>query len=152
MDENFTMDDLTLEEKRTWAAAAIMIVTLIVYVGIITVRHFQPGPLIEISWVAPMTWTFGLSGAASLAAIGIIGLRTPKSARKKDVRDADIERFGNTVSHAFVVMGGLAALILLLIDVDRFWIAHTLFYAFMVSGILGSFAKIAAYREGIEQL
>jgi hypothetical protein len=152
MTEPFTADDMSLEEKRTWAGAGIIVVAFLAYLGIITVRGLQAGPLIEVSWVAPMAWTLGIAAAASFLAIGLLGLRTPKAARKKDVRDDEIERFGDQVGQAFAVMGGLAALILLMIDVDRFWAAHSLFFGFMLSGILGSFAKLAAYREGIDSL
>lgn len=144
--------EVSVEEKRTGAAAIIMVASFLVYQTLIIVRSAAPGPLIEISWVAPMAWTMGISGLLSIAANVLIGIGRPKKARKRDVRDRDIERFGNTVAHAFVVIGGLVALVLLLIDVDRFWVTHALYYGFMVSGILGSFAKLGAYREGIQEL
>lgn len=152
MSEPFTTDDMSLEEKRTWAVAGIMLVAFLTYIAIITVRGFQPGPLIEVSWVAPMAWTFGLTAAVSFLAIAIIGQRIPKSERRKDIRDEQFEQFGNAVGNGFFGIGGIAALVLLMIGVDRFWIANTLFLAMMLSGILGSFAKLGAYREGIESL
>ena len=49
-----------------------------------------------------------------------------------------------------VVVGGVAVLIMAMAEVDYFWIADAIYLAFVLSGILGSAAKLVAYRRGFQ--
>lgn len=49
------------------------------------------------------------------------------------------------------MIGAVAALLMAMAELDHFWIANTIYLAFVLSAILGSMAKIAAYREGFQQ-
>ncbi|MFD0568152.1 hypothetical protein ACFQ0T_01255 [Kitasatospora gansuensis] len=49
-----------------------------------------------------------------------------------------------------MVIGSIVGLILAMTEQDRFWIANAIYLAFVLSAILGSAAKIAAYRVGFQ--
>jgi hypothetical protein len=66
----------------------------------------------------------------------------------KDQRDRDIYRLGEYTGQSFVVIGGLAGLILAMLRVDTFWIANAIYLCFVLSALLGSMAKIGLYRFG----
>lgn len=48
------------------------------------------------------------------------------------------------------MIGALAALVLALAEADHFWIANVIYLAFALSAVLGSVAKIFAYRRGFQ--
>ena len=70
------------------------------------------------------------------------------SGGKVDQRDREIDRFGDHIGQSFVVVGGTTALLLALLEVDYFWIANAIYLCFVLSALLGSTAKIFAYRKG----
>lgn len=47
-------------------------------------------------------------------------------------------------------MGGVAALLMAMAEWDHFWIANVIYLAFVLSAMLGSVAKIVAYRRGFQ--
>jgi hypothetical protein len=51
---------------------------------------------------------------------------------------------------SFVVVGGVAALLLAMTAADHFWIANVIYLTFVLSAVLGSVAKIVAYRRGFQ--
>jgi cell division protein FtsW (lipid II flippase) len=71
-------------------------------------------------------------------------------AYKMDQRDREINRFGEYIGQSFVVIGGVAALILSMAEFDHFWIANAVYLAFVLSALLGSTAKVIAYRRGFQ--
>ena len=62
----------------------------------------------------------------------------------------EIYRFGEHIGQSFLVVGGVAALIMAMAEWDHFWIANVIYLAFVLSAILGSVAKIVAYRRGFQ--
>ncbi|MFD9127610.1 hypothetical protein ACFV0G_23070, partial [Kitasatospora sp. NPDC059571] len=68
--------------------------------------------------------------------------------RHKDQRDREIHRFGEYIGQSFLVIGGVAALVMAMAEVDYFWIANAAYLAFVLSALMSSAAKIAAYRRG----
>jgi hypothetical protein len=80
----------------------------------------------------------------------IAGTFSPADAGSRDERDRQISRLGEYIGQSFLVIGGVGALILAMIDVDQFWIANVIYLAFALSSILGSATKIIAYRRGFQ--
>jgi hypothetical protein len=107
-------------------------------------------PLTEVSYVAPLLWTVGASIAASIALHAVMGISSPRDAGRKDQRDKEIYRFGEYIGQSFVVIGGVAALLMAIAELDHFWIANVIYLTFVLSAILGSVAKIVAYRRGFQ--
>ena len=64
-------------------------------------------------------------------------------------RDREIARFSTHAGQAFLVIGGLAALLMAMAEWDWFWIANTLYLGFALSGILEGTTKVVSYRRGL---
>ncbi|MEO8284187.1 MAG: hypothetical protein ABI568_12425 [Pseudarthrobacter sp.] len=84
---------------------------------------------------------------ASIALHAVVGIFSPRDAGKKDQRDREI---GEYMGQSFVVIGGVAALPMAMAEWEHFWIANVLYLTFVLSAILGSAAKIVAYRRGFQ--
>jgi len=107
-------------------------------------------PLTEVSYVSTLLWTIGAAIAASIVLHIVVAIASPKDADKKDQRDREINRFGEYTGQSFVVIGGVAALGMSMVELSHFWIANVIYLAFVLSSILGSAAKIVAYRRGFQ--
>ena len=137
---------MSYEEKSAWVMGVLAVAALAVYAAI-TLGQAADLPLTETPYVPTMLWTIGGSIIASI--VIHIGIGMTSRNRKKDQRDREFYRFGETVGHGFLVAGALAALVMALLEWDYFWIANVLFLAFILSAIVAAIAKIVAYRRGI---
>ncbi|WP_410670868.1 hypothetical protein [Amycolatopsis sp. cmx-4-68] len=143
----FYLDEVTHEEKRAWILGFAAIASYAVYLVLVLGRA-GGRPLAEVPYVATLLWTVGASIAASIV-LSILAAMLSKDAGK-DQRDREIGRFGEYVGHSFVVLGAVAALLLAMAEVPHFWIANAVYLAFTLSAILGSTARIFAYRRGFQ--
>jgi len=137
---------VSYEEKSAWVMGLLAVAALAVYASI-TLGQAVTVPLAETPYVPTMLWTIGGSIVASI--VLHIGIGMTSRDHKKDQRDREIYRFGETVGHGFLVIGALAALVMAMFEWDWFWIANVLFLAFILSAVAASIAKIVAYRRGI---
>lgn len=133
------------EEKSAWIMILVSVVTYAIYVAVIAMR-IGDTPISEVEYVAPLLWTIGASIVVAIVLNIAVGIASPKDAGKKDQRDREIDRFGEHVGQSFLVLGGLGALVMAMAELDYFWIANTLYLGFFLSAVLGSMAKISAYR------
>ncbi|MGV8896734.1 MAG: hypothetical protein ACOH10_14575 [Rhodoglobus sp.] len=139
---------MAFEEKSAWIMGIIAVVAYSTY-AIIMVDLGRTVPLPEVDYVPVMLWTIGASIVVSILLHIAIGLDSRKDAGKKDQRDRQIYRMGEYIGQSFVVIGGITAMIMAMLAVPHFWIANTLYLAFILSAILGTAAKLAAYRRGM---
>jgi hypothetical protein len=139
---------MSFEEKNTWLYALITVVAFGAYAATILGRAAD-GPLDEVPYVGAMLWTIGAAIVASIVGRIATAVIWPKDADKRDQRDKEINRFGEYIGQSFVVIGGVAAIVLAMAEVDHFWIANAVYLAFVLSALLGSTAKIVAYRRGL---
>ena len=137
---------MSYEEKSAWVMGVLAVAALAVYAAI-TLGQAADVPLTETPYVPTMLWTIG--GSIITSIVIHIGIGMTSRNRKKDQRDREFYRFGETVGHGFLVAGALAALVMALLEWDYFWIANVLFLAFILSAIVAAIAKIVAYRRGI---
>jgi hypothetical protein len=132
----------------------MMVVSALAYVVyvVLVVTNLQD-PVSDTPYVVPLLGTIGGSVAATvLAEIGfaVSARREGKAALRTDERDRDIDRFGNHVGQAFIVIGAIAALIMAVLQWPYFWIANVIYLAFVLSAVLGSAARLAAYRQSFQ--
>lgn len=139
---------MTVEEKRAWIMAAVSPAAFAVYAAIILVRA-GGAPLRDVPYVSTLLWTIGVSIVVSIVLHIAAAITSDADANKKDVRDREIYRFGDTVGQVFIFLGAVAAMGLAMAEVSHFWITHVIYLGFAVGTCLGALAKIAAYREGI---
>jgi hypothetical protein len=138
------------EEKRAWIMAVVTVASYAVYLVIILARA-EGTELAQVSYVSTMLWTIAASITASILLNILVGTASPKGAKKKDLRDREINRLGEYIGQSFVVIGGVTVLIMAMAKVDYFWIANAIYLAFALSSVLGSVTKLVAYRRGFQK-
>lgn len=143
---------MAYEERNAWSGLIVGVFVISAYV-VIVLRAAAGRAVTEVDWLPPMLWTIGLGIVATIAISivwGIIaGAKDPDGVGKSDVRDRDISRMGSRVEQAFVVIAGLGVIALCAVGADVFWIANTMFAGFAVSAMVGSVARVVAYRRGL---
>jgi hypothetical protein len=144
---------VSYEEKNTWVFAVLAPVGYLVYLVLLFTRA-GGGPLEQTDYVPAMLGT--ILGAIVVGILGgiVVGIATGiasggKDAGKSDQRDKQINRFGEYIGSAFLVIGALGALVLAWFEAPHFWIANALYLAFVLQAILSSIAKLVAYRRGL---
>ncbi|MEU6214080.1 hypothetical protein ABZ891_29810 [Streptomyces sp. NPDC047023] len=140
---------MAVEEKRAWIMIVVTLASYGTYLAVVLGRSGGE-PLTEVPYAAALLWTVGAAIVASIALHITVALLTPEEDRTRDQRDREISRFGEHVGQSFTAIGGVAALVLAMTEADRFWIANAVYLAFVLSALLGSMAKIAAYRVGFQ--
>lgn len=140
---------MSLEERNAWMMLVVAVGGLVVYAALV-VAAAAGGPLVDVNYQPLMLWVIGIS-----IVIGIIGaivnsIRANLAGEHEaDERDRDIARFGTSVSQAFLIIGGLAGMLMAMAEWDWFWIANVIYLGFALSGILEGVAKVVAYRRGL---
>ncbi len=151
---------MSFEEKSAWLHGVISVIAYIVYLAIVLpmlggsglgTSGLSTDGHSSVAYELPLLAT--IVGAIVAAIIGSIALAasSPRSAGQKDQRDRQIYRFGEYTGQSFVVIGGVAALLMALAQWDTFWIANVLYLCFVLSAILSTIAKAVAYRRGLPQ-
>ncbi|MFE7845828.1 hypothetical protein ACFUTX_11630 [Microbacterium sp. NPDC057407] len=143
---------MAYEERNAWVGLVISVIAMTVYT-VIVLQQASSGPVDEIDWVPLMLWIIGAGIVVSILvsiAWGLIAARRdPDGIGKSDQRDRDISHLNNRVGQAFLVLAGLAVIVLCALEADWFWIANTMFYGFALSSIVGGVASVIAYRRGL---
>lgn len=140
--------DMSFDEKNTWAFLAIAIVGYAAYV-VLVLASADGKSLTDLDYGPAMLWTISGAIVAGILANIIISVFSPKDAGKRDRRDKEIGRFGDSAGHAFVIIGAVAAMLLALIQADYFWIANVIYVCFCLAAVLSSIIKLIAYRRGL---
>jgi hypothetical protein len=135
------------EEKRAWIMGVVSAVGFTIY-AVTVLGRVDGRPLSDVPYVWPLILTIVGAIAASIVLEIVVSIGAGKDGTRKDQRDREIGRFGEYVGHSFVVIGAVAALLMALAELDHFWIANAVYVAFVLSAVLGSMAKIFAYRRG----
>lgn len=137
---------MPFEEKRTWILGITAVVSYVIYLVVVLIRAREV-PLVEVAYIAPLLWAVGISIAVSIVASIAVAILSREGDRK-DARDREIDRMGELVGNAFVVLGAVGALALTMADAERFWIANAIYLGFTLSAVVGTTAKVIAYRRG----
>jgi len=133
------------EEKRAWIMLVVTVVAYTAYVVVVLTRA-NGAPLTATAYVAPLVWSILLAILANIVLDIATSLGFPSTERRRDTRDKEIARVGDLTGQSFLVIGGLAALVLSLVEANWFWISNVLYLGFVLSAVLGSATRIAGYR------
>lgn len=143
---------MAYEERNVWAGLIVAVLVIPAYI-VIVLQQGAERPVDQIEWFPLMLWTIGIGIVATIVlsiAWGLIaGARDPEGVGKSDIRDRDISRMGSRVEQSFLVIAGLGVIVLCAVRADAFWIANTMFAGFAVSAVVGSVARVIAYRRGL---
>ena len=140
---------MAFEEKRAWIMLVVSAIGYAVYVALVLARADGAG-LADTPYAGVMLAVIGAAIVAAIVVQAVVVGVSPQEANQKDQRDQEIARFGDHIGQSFVVIGGVAAMLLAIAEVDHFWIANAVYLAFVLSALLGSVAKIFAYRRGVQ--
>jgi hypothetical protein len=139
---------VSFEEKSTWVYAVIAVVLPIAYFATV-LPQLASTPAADIDYQVPLLTAIGLAIGLAIVAAIVISITAPGEAGKSDQRDKDVNRFGEYVAGVVLGVAAVVPLLLAIAEVDYFWIASTLYLAFILSAVAGSVAKIVAYRRGL---
>ena len=126
-------------------------VGFVAYWVVIIVRAARDDvPFAQVAWQHPLLWLLG-AGAAVYFVIYGASYWSTRGTIRTDERDAEIGRRADAVGSGMTALGALAALVMLALGLDSFWVAHTIF----VSSFLGTLASVgmsmSAYTEGLDR-
>jgi hypothetical protein len=139
---------MSSEEKSAWVMVVVSLAGYATYLILLAVQAASVS-LMQTAWVTMMLWTIGGGIVAGMLLNMALGMVSPREAGRKDQRDRQITRFGDSIGQSFLVLGGVAALILAMLEAPYFWIANVIYLAFILSAFLGSVARVIAYRRGL---
>ena len=137
---------MSSEERNVWVFLVVAVLFYTAYV-VVVLNRAQGGPLTEVAYVGPLLWSIGGAIVASILATITVGVVNRRDGHMSDQRDKEINHLGERTGQSFVVIGALAAMVLALVEADWFWIANVIYLCFVLSAILSSVTKLAAYRR-----
>jgi NADH:ubiquinone oxidoreductase subunit 6 (subunit J) len=132
-----------------WIEGIVAVVAYAAYVVVVLGRAGGE-PLSEVAYAAPLLWTIGGAILAGIVLNIAAAIVAPEGANEKDQRDREINRIGEHIGQSFVVIGGVAALGMALVEWAPFWIANVIYLCFVLSAVVGAVAKVVAYRRGFQ--
>jgi hypothetical protein len=136
---------MSSEEKRAWIYAAVAVGVPAVYFAIIL-----PGlDVATVSYVGPMLVAIGVGIAANIVLNVVAAAARPHEAGRKDERDRGIARLGNSAGFFAMSVAAVVPLGLAMTGAAPFWIAQTLYLAFVLAALASAVARIVAYRRGL---
>lgn len=136
------------EERSAWIQLVVAVIGYPVYLGLLFSRTEGDQPLTAADFAGPMLWTIGGSVVVSMILHALFRVYTDADDNTRDERDRQISRWADHTGQAFVVIGALGGLVLAMMEAEPFWIANVIFLCFFLSALLGSIAKLVAYRTG----
>jgi DMSO reductase anchor subunit len=138
---------MTYEEKNTWIFFLVLVAIFGFYLIWLISQIFSI-PTAKIAYAIPMLLTMGIAIVATILGNILIAIAAPKEAHKSDERDKEIGRYGEYSGQFLVNIAGLAVVIMCMLRLNHFWIAHTMYFAFVGASIISSVVKIRSYRQG----
>ena len=139
---------MTYEEKGKWVYLTVSTLAFVTYVGIILSKA-QNMALAEVSYASTLLWVLGISITVTILSQIAIAIAKPGEADRKDIRDKEINRFGDNVGGIVLGVAMIVPFLFALNGVSHFWIANTMYAAFLLSAVVSSIVKIVAYRRGL---
>jgi hypothetical protein len=138
---------MSSEEKRSWIYAVVSAGVSAVYFGIVLSK--VPGAdVTQIAYVKPMLIAIGAAIVLSIVVGIAAAIASPQDADRTDERDREINRFGEYVAFYVMSIAAIAPLVLAMAEAAHFWIANSLYLAFVLAAITSAIVKIVVYRRG----
>lgn len=140
---------MTHEEKETWIFLVVSVSTFACYL-VWLIAQVLGTPAAEIAYVTPMLWAIGSAIATAIMGNIALSLTAPKAGKQRDGRDREIQRYGDYSGQFLVNIAGLAVVVMSMLRVDHFWIANTMYFAFVGTALITSVVKLRSYRTGFD--
>lgn len=147
---------MSFEEKSTWITAISQLVVGIWYLAQIMGKAATT-PVADIEYARELLVLIGASVALTVAATVVVAVFLAARAAaeggstdidRTDERDRSISRFAGNIGGYVLGVGMIPAMILAVLELEHFWIAHAILASFFVSELVTATIKIVAYRRG----
>jgi hypothetical protein len=139
---------MSSEEKRTWIYVVVAFGIAGAYSA--TVLSKVPGTNVAtIEYVWPMLIAIGVGIGANIVLNVAATIVSPREAGRTDERDRQINRLGEYAGFYVMSVATIIPLGLAMAEIEQFWIANTLYLAFVLAALASSIVKIVAYRRGL---
>ncbi|WP_157248115.1 hypothetical protein [Nonomuraea typhae] len=139
---------MTYEEKGIWVFLLVNAVTFVTYVVVILTRAGD-GELAQVPYVSTLLWTIGVSIAAAVVGRILVEIAKPSDSHRADVRDKEINRYGEYVAGSILAVGMVIPFALALAGAAHFWIANAMYAVYTLAFLIGPALKLVAYRRGM---
>ena len=139
---------MSFEEKGKWLYAVIAVVLPAIYFATI-IPQLSDTAVADIEYQGPLLLTIGAAIVLTIAGMIVIGISSPDDAGTSDQRDKEIDRFGEYVGGFVLALGMIVPFALALAEFQQFWIANAMYLAFSLAAVVGTTAKLVAYRRGL---
>jgi uncharacterized membrane protein YhaH (DUF805 family) len=138
---------MSSEEERAWIYAAVAVVVPAVYFAVVLAG--LPTDVAAAPYAGPMLVAVGVGIVANIVLNVAAAAARPHDAGRRDERDRDIARLGNSAGFYAMSVAALVPLVLVMGGAAPFWIAQTLYLAFVLAALASALARIVAYRRGL---
>jgi hypothetical protein len=138
---------MSYEEKGQWVYLVVTVVAVLAY-AVLLIGRADGTPLAQVDYGPILLWTIGLGIAATIVARILLEIAKPSDGYASDVRDRDIDRFGEYVGGTILGIGMAVPFLLAIAEADYFWIANSMYFVFALAAIVGTTIKLIAYRRG----
>jgi hypothetical protein len=141
---------MTFAQRNAWVSAFVMPTVSIAYLAVVLPR-LRDRPAAEVAWVGPMLWAIGATVIGTIVGIILISIAAGIANRgvlesEEDVRDKQIDRYGDRLAQAITAFGSAVVLVLVMFEFEYFWIGNALFLIGAIGATGGAIAKIRAYH------
>ena len=148
MSVSLYIDRMAIEEKRAWIMLVVSVAAYAIYLSTVLSRAGDT-PLVDVPYAGALIWTVIGAIVASIVLHIVVAIVSGQGMEKPDARDREIGRFGEAMGQSFVVIGAVSAMLMAMLELPYFWIANVIYLCFLLSSVLGSIARIIAYRSGL---
>lgn len=140
---------MTMSERLSWVCAFAFPIALAGYF-VAVLPQLASTPVGEIGWQVPVLIAIGSAIVVAIVATIISaivgGIITREAPAGDDIRDRQIERYGDRVAQTVIGISSALVLVLVMLEVEHFWIGSALFAIGSLGATWGAVAKIRAYR------
>ena len=135
-------------EKHWWIYAVIAVIVPGIYFASL-IGKVSTTSVAEIEYQWPLLTAVGAAVGLAIVASIVLGVAIRGKDVKKDARDADINRLGEYVGGIVLAVGMVVPFALAMTEADHFWIANSMYLAWVLSALAGTTVKLVAYRRGL---
>lgn len=139
---------MSFHEKSAWAMFAIMLTVYGWYFAILFGR-LSDQDLAEIAYRGMLLATVLALGFLAIISHIVLAVTNPKDAVTADVRDREINRFGEYVGGYVLGAAAFFALVMAVLETDHFWIANVILAGMVLSELVSLGTRVVLYRRGI---
>jgi len=139
---------MSFEEKNQWAYGLAALVVGSVYFSWLGGQIASAADVADIDYVRTLLWAIGAGIIVNILFGMFARGSNPKEADQTDERDRNVGRFADQISGISFAILVLGPFTLAVLDAGTFWIANSIYAAYVLTAIIGAVARSVIYRKG----